>query len=102
MMRLRLSSDDRLIIDNLERHPLSVNEDGHLVRRPDGLVESFSHEELYVLWQSNRLTYEPGYYSEARASVRLHSDVDLLSNLSLEERDACLWRQAYCDLFLQH
>lgn len=101
MKRLRLSTDDRITINRLVVRPLSDNEEGWVVKREDGLVESFSHEQLFELWQSNSLTFEPGYYSEAKARIRLHTDEDLLSNLSPEEREVCLWRQAFCDLFLQ-
>lgn len=101
MIRFRLATVDRLTIHSTFYRPIEDNEEGVLLERPDGLKESFTHEQLEALWGSNSLTFEPGYYSEARARIRLHTDEELLSNLSPAEREACLWRQAYCDLFLK-
>ena len=110
-MRRRLYAIDRLTIKGVAMRPLDIGsngpilgtDEGHLLVHVDqpGLIETYSHEELDQLWDTNHLTYEAEYFGAQKARLRLQSDEELVSKLPADERAGILWRQGFCDWLIK-
>jgi len=101
--RYRFGKHDRITVKGIDYCCANSDQTGHLFRRLDNidLAERFSHEEIARLMKADELVARRDWFRAANANVRGTHGETLLTGLDKEEQRKVLWRQTYCDQFLQ-
>jgi len=95
---------DRVVIDGQAWRPVSGNEVGHVMTRPDepGICHQFTHAELSLFGASGRIQVERDHFT-ARAAQRRGVDAEMMISLLTEDQQERLfarkiWVEAFLDL----
>ncbi|MBD9529697.1 DDE-type integrase/transposase/recombinase [Paracoccus sp. PAR01] len=98
---------DRILIDNQAWRPVSSNEVGWVMSRPDeaGICQQFTHVELSQLGASRRIQTERNFFTAKSARRRLDETNTQISLLTDRQREALfarqIWVKAYHELELE-
>lgn len=99
----RIGPDDRLGIDGIEYRMRKRLPQGYVLARVDdpGVIEDFSHERLHLLSQTARFRFDRGAFDLAAIAARLESEVDIVADIPIDEREMVLARRYYAVAFLK-
>lgn len=94
---------DRVMIDNQAWRPVSSNEVGWVMRRPEegGIAVQFTHAELSQLGASGRIQTERNYFTAKSAQRRSDETDTLISLLTDKQQDDVFAREIWVKSFFE-
>lgn len=99
----RFGSHDLIVIGSVEYRPRVSDKRGHEFRRAyePGIAEFFSHEEIYNLVRTGKLTLEKAHFLPSTVETRRMGREADLTTLTPEQRLQLLWKEDWCLHYLQ-
>lgn len=92
---------DRVVIDNVAWRPVSSNEVGWVMTRPEeaGISHQFTHAGLSHLGGSGRILTEPNYFT-SKAACRRVAETEMMISLLTDQQQANIFaRQIWVEAF---
>lgn len=93
----------RLIVDGIEYEYKERLDEGHTAARADDLkfVETFTHDKLHELILNNEIQIDEGYYTTAKADLRLRRGQKTFNDLSETKQLKVLFKEDWCKRFIR-